>query len=484
MSHSPTLDSILDKNEENKSLALETHIDTEEIHVHDKHDHKCDHHRHAHQSHDHEDNHDHHYHDGDENHDHIEQLGAEPSNRTVVKNKKKQSSSALQYTMMIIVGVANLVYSILEITFSTKLLTGSLALLGDGIHNFSDVISIIVAFTAQYAARSKSAPEYTYGLARGELIGGLINSVFLLSTAVFIIIEAIPKFFYPEPLEQSMIVLVVASVGVFINFVATVIFGCFGLGHMHSHAGGAHGHSHGADKKEEEHTPENHGHSHAGDNHGHSHAPKPVKKAKSWWRRCTANANIYALVLHFLGDTLSSIVVVFTGALNLIFPKQGWVLYVDPVCSLIIVLIIIVTGVPLVRSIVRVLLQRVPDEMNVKAIQEEILHDIEKVIEIHDFHLWQLSDSISVCTLHVMMCDEDAADFNKISIKIHQILHDHGIHNSTIQPEYVKRSTLSEMADREHDDSAPLISNLERTCRCVEICPEETCCESNQTVKK
>lgn len=100
-----------------------------------------------------------------------------------------KKDSTLKYLSMLLFAILNLLYSLVEILFATKLFTGSLSLLGDGVHNFSDVLALAVAFWADKASKNKGNKTYTYGMVRGELIGGLINSVFLLSTAVFIILE-------------------------------------------------------------------------------------------------------------------------------------------------------------------------------------------------------------------------------------------------------------------------------------------------------
>jgi len=217
------------------------------------------------------------------------------------------------------------------------------------------------------------------------------------------------------------------------NLFATIIFGLLGWGESHH----GHGHSHGE----------------------HSHS----------------NVNICAVFLHFLGDTLSSIAILITGILNFIFPDKYWVLYVDPICSLIIVIIIVWTSIPLVKLCCRILLQRAPENINVSLIQQDILNENENIIEIHDFHIWQLVDTLIICTMHVMMTEENSHLFNKISEKIHLILHKHGIHNSTIQPEYVKSTLLGKNKIDENNDNT-IFSKINRTCRCLDVCVEDSCC--------
>ena len=152
----------------------------------------------------------------------------------------------------------------------------------------------------------------TFGWARTEIIGGLVNGCFLLSLSVYIVLEAIPRLIPSIVLAdsdcasniegQDDFYIGVAAAGLLINTIGTLTFHCSffqifsitythllplvtGQGHMHSHAGGGHSHSHGGhgghgghdDHDDEE---ESHGHSHAhgGDDHGHSHAKKKTSE--------------------------------------------------------------------------------------------------------------------------------------------------------------------------------------------------------------
>ena len=316
------------------------------------------------------------------------------------------------------------------------------------------------------------------------------------------------------------------------NLFATILFGVFGCGHGHSHgpAGlGNHGHSHGGEDEEEEghgHShethhekkKEGHGHSHEGhghphennehehseelkedhghghsheshhheeehseeiEGHGHSHGSNEKKKKK----KLCADANIAAVFLHFLGDTLSSVVVLLTGVLNYLFPNSTWVLYVDPICGLFIVGIILWTSIPLVKMISRILLQRVPQDIDVDVIQKTILNEVDSIVEIHDFHAWQLIDSLIVCTMHVIMHVDDAKKFGDIQKQIHSILHNNGIHNSTIQPEYIKNDFDEFIKSRSGEN---LNNAYEQSCRCKTSCEETNCCSTseNSFIKK
>jgi len=174
---------------------------------------------------------------------------------------------------------------------------GSLTLLSDAFHNLSDVASLYIAYWALKASKRGIGDDMTYGWARTELIGGLINGCALLSLCIYIVLEAIPRYISAVAAidghtigecEQtinktwSIYFMSVAGGGLLVNTFGTIMFAL--TGHGHSHAGGGHNHSHGGDDHGHSHgkkKKEKHGHSH-GDKekkHGHSHGDKEKKKA-------------------------------------------------------------------------------------------------------------------------------------------------------------------------------------------------------------
>jgi len=191
-----------------------------------------------------------------------------------------------RYLALIVVGILTGGYSILEIVMSRWL--SSVSLLSDGIHNLSDVISLMIAFMALMKSTSRKKDEYTYGWKRTEILGAVMNGAFLLSLALYILIEAIPKFIVDEcddtsRLSKDYVYIITASAGLGINTLGTILFCILSGGHGHVHAGGGdHGHSHdgGHPHGEKKHKEKDHGHSH-GDgekkqpkekgSHGHAH---------------------------------------------------------------------------------------------------------------------------------------------------------------------------------------------------------------------
>merc|ERR1712113_160417 len=138
---------------------------------------------------------------------------------------------------------------------------------------------------------SKNGQENTFGWGRAEVLGALINAVFLLALCVMIIFEAIEKFFKPEVVEQPWTVMIVGMIGLLINIIGMIIFRNETGMHGHSHGGGGddHGHSHG----------HSHGDPEKGHGHGHSES---------------GDLNMWGVYLHVLGDAFGSIVVVLSAA--------------------------------------------------------------------------------------------------------------------------------------------------------------------------
>lgn len=171
--------------------------------------------------------------------------------------------------------------------------------------------------------------------------------------------------------------------------------------------------------------------------HGHSHA---------------GSMNMHALVLHVLGDALGNIGVIATG---LVIWLSSWSFkyYFDPVISLVITVIIFSSALPLgepcftrflstthvyfrfilVRSASFILLQGVPSQISLDEVRSSIL-DVEGVLSLHELHVWQLSETKNIASVHVMVSKKH--DFMSVAAKIREALHHHGIHSSTVQPEY------------------------------------------------
>ncbi|KAG9562104.1 cation efflux protein, partial [Aureobasidium melanogenum] len=129
----------------------------------------------------------------------------------------------------------------------------------------------------------------------------------------------------------------------------------------------------------------------------------------------------------------------------------SWRFYTDPGISLIITCIILASAIPLCLAASRILLQAVPAGLSIDDIKEDI-EELPGIVSAHHLHVWQLSDTKLVASLHVQVDfdfkGEGSARYMELARAIRDCLHEYGIHSSTIQPEFC--------LDPEHDHSAPL----------------------------
>lgn len=169
----------------------------------------------------------------------------------------------------------------------------------------------------------------------------------------------------------------------------------------------------------------------SGGGHGHSH-----------------DLNMRGVFLHVMGDALGNIGVIGT-ALFIWLTDFSWRFYADPAVSLIITVIILLSAIPLCKAASRILLQAVPENMSIDDITEDIT-DLDGIISCHHLHVWQLSDTKLVASLHVQVDfdfkGEGSARYMDLARQIRECLHEYGIHSSTIQPEFC--------LDASHDHSA------------------------------
>lgn len=151
------------------------------------------------------------------------------------------------------------------------------------------------------------------------------------------------------------------------------------------------------------------------------------------------NMNVQAVLLHVLGDALGSIGVIISALVIMFAGDDPRRCYIDPVMSLVIVIIILVGTIPLFKRTVRLLLHSAPGGLNVSKVGRKITK-INGVVDVHDFHAWSLTNSKKVASLHVVMYDD--VSFPAICDQVKLLLHKAGIHATTVQPEFVARNVV------------------------------------------
>ena len=245
----------------------------------------------------------------------------------------------------------------------------SMALLSDAGHNLSDVLGLVIAWAGGLMAQSGSSPRFTYGLKKASILAALINALFLMVAVGAIGAEAIRRLLSPTPTEGG-IVAAVAAAGIVVNGVTAMLF-----------------------------------------SRGHD------------------DINIRATFVHMASDAAVSAAVVFAG-LVILWTGQLWV---DPVMSIAVAIVILWGSVGLLKESVWMSLAGVPAGINVDQVQAA-MSELEHVEAVHDLHIWPLSTTETALTAHVVT---DRADYpDELLAAARALLHDRfRIEHCTIQVE-------------------------------------------------
>ncbi len=151
-------------------------------------------------------------------------------NRALAANAAREHEdryAAVKTVAFVSVGIATLAYSLAELGVGVWF--HALVLLSDGFHNLSDFLALAIGLWAARKSRQPATDEYSYGWARAELLGALVNSVFLLSLSFYILLEAVPRFIEPEPIPQHGFAFIIfASIGLGLNVTGAIVFACTG----------------------------------------------------------------------------------------------------------------------------------------------------------------------------------------------------------------------------------------------------------------
>jgi zinc transporter 1 len=192
-----------------------------------------------------------------------------------------------------------------------------------------------------------------------------------------------------------------------------------------------------------------HNGAHTKDTHkDHKHTQPKAQKSGGGHGHSHGDLNMRGVFLHVLGDALGNIGVIGT-ALFIWLTDYSWRFYADPTISLIITVIILLSAIPLCKAASRILLQAVPENLSIDDIENDIT-SLDGIISCHHLHVWQLSDTKLVASLHVQVNfdfkGQGSARYMELARQVRECLHEYSIHSSTIQPEFC--------LDASHDHSA------------------------------
>ncbi|MBK6912568.1 MAG: cation transporter [Ignavibacteriales bacterium] len=249
-------------------------------------------------------------------------------------------------------------------------ISGSLSLISDALHNFSDGIAIIITYIAMRLSKKPKTFKYTFGLKRAEIIAAIINASTLIIISFFLIKEAIERFYNPSPITGSLM-LIVAALGLIANVAGTLL----------------------------------------------------LKKGSE------GNLNIRAAYFHLLSDAVSSLAVII-GAVFIIFYKIYWI---DPLLTILISLYILKETYEIVKESLEIVMMSAPEGIELNELKL-LVESIKGVKNIHHIHLWKLNDNDTHFEAHIEVEDMIVSRTTEIQKQIEKNLHDkYEINHTTLQ---------------------------------------------------
>lgn len=255
-------------------------------------------------------------------------------------------------------------------------LSGSLALLSDALHNFSDVLSLIISYIATVLSKRKASTSRTFGYKRAEIIAAFINASTLIIVAILLIIEAVKRFQNPQEIESNLVIWL-SLLGILANGFSVLLL-----------------------KKD-----------------------------------ANDNMNMRSAYLHLLTDMMASVAVLIGGLLM----KFYGIFWIDSVLTFAIAVYLIYVGYKLLIESTHVLMLFTPTDISVIEMVEKI-NKIEGINNMHHVHIWQLNEKEIHLEAHIDFKEDiKLSNFEIILNQIEELLyHDYQINHVNIQPEFQK----------------------------------------------
>ncbi|RYO93859.1 hypothetical protein DL764_007910 [Monosporascus ibericus] len=382
--------------------------------------------------------------------------------------------------------------------------TGSLALLADAFHIMNDLIGFSVALVAIVVSEHANSPQdFSFGWARAQLLGAFFNGVFLLALGVSIFIQSIERFIFIEHIGDPKLVLIMGCVGLTLNIIsATILHEHRGHDHdsVHIHA---HHHDLGLSPQKLFH------HSHSNDDvniesampcsdsssrvessvtpiGSHAEHRHTLTKLQAPGR----DLGMMGVLIHVIGDALNNLGVIIA-ALVIWLTDYNARFYADPGASVGISVIILLSSLPLVKNSGNILMQSAPKGVDL----DDVKHDLEKIpgIEsVHELHIWRLDQRKTIASAHIVVSNNEVADFMERARTISECLHAYDIHSATLQPELAAADPESPVIPSETASSSvasaggsssivPIGRRHVEVCRMAcsgALCEGLTCCNS------
>ncbi len=251
--------------------------------------------------------------------------------------------------------------------------SGSMSLLSDAVHNFSDVLSLVISYIAGKLTHREATPERTYGFKRSEILAAFVNSATLAGLSLLILIEGIHRIQNQVNINSEWVIWL-ALLSIIVNG-ASVLF---------------------------------------------------IRKDAH------DNINIKSTYLHLFSDMLTSVAVLLGG---LAMKYLHWY-HIDAIFSVLIAIYLLYTSWGILKTSLKIFMQFTPENINIELIVKQ-LEQLSGVKNIHHVHVWQINEHDIMFESHVdLNNDIKMSDFEIILTKMKEILDQHKIEHVTIQPEF------------------------------------------------
>ena len=259
------------------------------------------------------------------------------------------------------------------------IISGSLALLSDALHNFSDVLSLIISYVATQLAKRKASADRTFGYKRAEILAAFINASTLVVVAIFLMIEAVKRLLEPQEIGSNLVIWM-SLIGIVANGLSVLL----------------------------------------------------LKKDSN------ENMNMKTAYIHLLTDMMASVAVLIGGILMKFF-QMYWV---DAVLTMAIGIYLIYMGYDLLKESTKVLMLFTPKSIEIQEIVNSIC-ELDAVKNVHHVHIWQLNEEEIHMEAHIDFKEDiRLSEFDTILERIEKHVYErHGINHVNIQPEFDKRDS-------------------------------------------
>lgn len=330
----------------------------------------------------------------------------------MASNSTLSVSAAIKKKKLKVVLVLVSSYLIVEVI--TGLYSGSLALLADAGHMFTDAFGIGLALFATTYSQRAATPGHTFGFYRTEILASLANGVILLSISVFIVYEAYRRIFEPTQI-QSIPMLVVAVIGLVVNMA-----GMLYLKNVHAH-------NHGSAKSNKDEID-----NHVGHGHGKKEDSNMQNRIKNFVSSKTGkrkqdgqveDLNMQGARLELLSDTVGSIGVIIAALIILLTNFR----LIDPIISIGLAIFMVPRTWSIIKKSMNILMEGTPSNLSYEEIQKAILQ-IKGVTGIFELHIWCITSGINALSAHVVVIDLESSnrilqDINRVLEKRFKISH-------------------------------------------------------------